>query len=45
MSLQAEVLFPVVIEPEVENLPPFGVNSRVAIFSWIQPNISFPQQA
>jgi hypothetical protein len=43
--LQTEVLFPAMIEPEAENLPPFGANFGVAIFSWIQPNISFPQQA
>jgi hypothetical protein len=43
--LQAEVSFPVVIEPEAENLPPLGANSGVAIFSQIQPNISFSQQA
>jgi hypothetical protein len=42
MSLQAEVSFPAVIEPEAENLPPLGVDSGVAIFSRIQPNISFP---
>jgi hypothetical protein len=42
MSLQAEVSFPAVIKPEAENLPPLGVDSRVAIFSRIQPNISFP---
>ncbi len=34
-SLQVEASFPAVIELEVENLPPFGANSRVAIFSWI----------
>jgi len=44
-SLQAEVLFLAVIEPKVENLPPFRVDSGVAIFSQIQPNISFLQQA
>jgi hypothetical protein len=43
--LQIEASFPVVVEPEVENLPPPVVDSGVAIFSQIQPNISFPQQA
>jgi hypothetical protein len=33
------------IEPEAENLPPLGADFGVAIFSRIQPNISFPQQA
>jgi len=42
--LQAKALFPTKIELEVENLPPFRVDSGVAIFSRIQPNISFPQQ-
>jgi hypothetical protein len=44
-SLQVEVLFPTVIEPEAENLPLLGADSGGVIFSWIQPNISFPQQA
>jgi hypothetical protein len=44
-SLQAEVSFSTVIEPEAKNLPPFGADSGVAIFSRIQPNISFLQQA
>jgi hypothetical protein len=44
-SLQAKVLFLAVIEPEAKNLPLLGADSRVAIFSQIQPNISFPQQA
>jgi hypothetical protein len=44
-SLQVEVLFPTVIEPKAENLPPFGVDFKVAILSRIQPNISFLQQA
>jgi hypothetical protein len=43
--LQAEMSFPAMIEPEAENLPPLGASSGVAIFSQIQPNISFPQQA
>jgi hypothetical protein len=43
-SLQAEVPFLVVVEPEAENLPPFGADSRVTIFSRIEPNISFLQQ-
>jgi hypothetical protein len=34
-----------VVEPEVEILPPPKVNSGVVIFSQIQPNIYFPQQA
>jgi hypothetical protein len=34
-----------VIELEVKNLPPFGADSGIAIFSRIQPNISFSQQA
>jgi hypothetical protein len=37
--LQAEVSFSVVVEPEAENLPPPRADSRVAIFSRIQPNI------
>jgi hypothetical protein len=45
MLFQAEVPFPAVVEPEAKNLPPPGVNSRVAIFSRIQFNISFPHQA
>jgi hypothetical protein len=44
-SLQVDVSFPAMIEPEAENLPPLGVGSKIAIFSQIQPNISFPQQA
>jgi hypothetical protein len=44
-SLQVEVPFPAVIKPKAENLPPIGPNFGVAIFSWIQFNISFPQQA
>jgi hypothetical protein len=43
--LQVEVSFPAVIELEAENLPPLGTDSGIAIFSQIQPNISFPQQA
>jgi hypothetical protein len=43
--LQAEISFPTAIEPEAKNLPPLGVDSGIAIFSRIQPNISFPQQA
>jgi hypothetical protein len=39
------MLFPTVIEPEAENLPSLGADSGIAIFSQIQPNISFPQQA
>ncbi len=34
-----------VVELEAKNLPPFGADSWVAIFSQIQPNISFLQQA
>jgi len=37
--------FPVVIEPKAENLPPLGAGFGVAIFSQIQPIISFLQQA
>jgi hypothetical protein len=44
-SLQAEVSFPAVIELEAKSLSPHGVDYGVAIFSRIQPNISFPQQA
>ncbi len=33
------------VELEAKNLPPFGADSWVAIFSRIQPNIFFPQQA
>jgi hypothetical protein len=43
--LQVEVPFPTVVEPKIKNLPPLGVDYGVAIFSSIQPNISFPQQA
>jgi hypothetical protein len=43
--LQAEVLVPATIEPEAENLPLLGADSGIAIFSRIQPNISFSQQA
>ncbi len=40
-SLQAEALFLAMIEPEAKNLPLLGADSRIAIFSRIQPNISF----
>jgi hypothetical protein len=43
--LQVEVSFPTVIESEAENLPPLGAGSGIVIFSQIQPNIFFPQQA
>jgi hypothetical protein len=43
--LQAEPPFSAVVELKAKNLPPLGVDSRVAIFSRIQPNISFSQQA
>ncbi len=39
--LQVEAPFPTVVEPQAENLPPFGANSGVTIFSRTQPNISF----
>jgi hypothetical protein len=41
-SLQAKALFPAVIKPKSKNLPPFGADFGIAIFSRIQPNISFP---
>jgi hypothetical protein len=41
--LQAKALFPTVVEPEGENLPPLVADFGIAIFSWIRPNISFPQ--
>jgi hypothetical protein len=44
-SLQVGALFPMVVESKAENLPPPRVDSGIAIFSRIQPNISFPQQA
>jgi hypothetical protein len=39
--LQVEAPFPMVVEPKEKNLPPPGADSKVAIFTWIPPNISF----
>jgi hypothetical protein len=43
--LQVEVSFPAVIEPEAESLSPLGADFGITIFSRIQPNNFFPQQA
>ncbi len=40
-----EGLFLTTIESKAENLPPLGADSWIAIFSRIQPNIYFLQQA
>jgi hypothetical protein len=34
-----------VVEPEAENLSPIGLDFGIVIFSRIQPNVYFPQQA
>ncbi len=44
-SLQAEAPFPAVVEPKAKNLQPPRADSGLTIFSQIQPNISFSQQA